>query len=66
MILGDKPLIFEVVLSQDWIVLIIRCDNIYVKDFAGCYELTEPAVQGVSDMSSHDRLFSANFSFLGT
>jgi hypothetical protein len=55
-----------VVLSQDWIVLIIRCDNIYVKDFAGCYELTEPAVQGVSDMSSHDRLFSANFSFLGT
>jgi hypothetical protein len=42
----------EVSDSEDWIVLIIGCDNIYVKDFAGCYELTEPAVQGVSDVFS--------------
>jgi hypothetical protein len=50
--------------SEDCSVLIIRGDNIYVKSFinqAGCYELTETAVQRVSDMSSHARLFPADF-----
>ncbi|RLM74598.1 hypothetical protein C2845_PM15G21040 [Panicum miliaceum] len=44
---------FQLSGSPDWVMLIIRADNVYVKGFANerdrtcfCYEITEPAQQG--------------------